>query len=102
MTPRGALHFRNSRSPCLQRVLLWADIAREVALAQGPLYLAPDFIFSATAVLAAAGYRSADTVLSGAKFAHIERGDPRTDASAQAQRGASRASRRGALLALKQ
>eukprot|EP00969_Alexandrium_andersonii_P143714 6355098-Alexandrium_andersonii.AAC.1 len=46
-------------------------------------------------VLRAAGYRSAPSILSVAKQAHVKAGHPWTDALALAQREANRAATRG-------
>eukprot|EP00969_Alexandrium_andersonii_P300302 13276564-Alexandrium_andersonii.AAC.1 len=79
----------------MDRLRLWSDISCAHSPDHSPFFLTPDLIFKTVAVLSAAGYRSAATVLSGAKHQHIEDGHPWTDLLAQAARSANRASRRG-------
>eukprot|EP00969_Alexandrium_andersonii_P158715 7012101-Alexandrium_andersonii.AAC.1 len=70
----------------MERLRLWADITSAHSPDADPFLLTPDLIFKTVAVLNAAGYRSAVTVLSGAKQRHIENGHPWTDRLAQAAR----------------
>eukprot|EP00969_Alexandrium_andersonii_P293715 12981911-Alexandrium_andersonii.AAC.1 len=94
-TFESSVYARNSATPRMERLRLWSDIASAHFPDRDPFFLTPEMIFKTVAVLNGAGYRSAVTILSGAKQQHIEDGHPWTDRLAQAARSANRASRRG-------
>eukprot|EP00969_Alexandrium_andersonii_P040187 1761214-Alexandrium_andersonii.AAC.1 len=71
---QSSVYSRNSATPRMDRLRLWADISCAHSPDADPFFLTPDLIFKTVAVLNAAGYRSAITILSGAKQQHIEDG----------------------------